>query len=309
VIYDLVHPQDREGAKKAFATTSSTGVTGVVMRVARPDGTFRWLEVAARTFTLSDVGQQIVSVCRDVTARKLAEEERDLLIGELDAYARTVAHDLKNPIAVIAGYNELLSLERDRLTEEGQDFLSATGRGCEKVTQIIDELLLLASIRKIGKVETHPLDMAKIVEEACQRVAKTLDEARAEILFPEEWPQAIGYAPWLEEVWVNYISNAVKYGGSPPRIALGAGEDGDGKAHFWVRDNGQGLSEEQLGKLFEEFSRIEPTKAEGHGLGLSIVKRIVERLGGEVRVTSQVGQGSSFGFTLPVVRPSESVER
>ena len=110
---------------------------------------------------------------------------------------------------------------------------------------------------------------------------------------------ALGHAPWVEEVWANYISNAIKYGGTPPRIELGGNRDGGGMAHFWVRDNGPGLDEQQLGQLFQEFSRVTPANAEGHGLGLSIVKRIVERLGGEVRVSSAIGQGSTFGFTLP----------
>ncbi len=82
-------------------------------------------------------------------------------------------------------------------------------------------------------------------------------------------------------------------------MELGADHDGDGKVHFWVRDNGQGLNEEQIQRLFQEFSRVTPTETEGQGLGLSIVKRIVEKLGGEVRVTSKPGAGSTFGFTLP----------
>jgi signal transduction histidine kinase len=141
--------------------------------------------------------------------------------------------------------------------------------------------------------------MARILEEARKRLAYKIDEAGAEIAMPDDWPRAVGHAPWVEATWTNYISNAIKYGGSPPRVELGAERYGDSKVHFWVRDNGQGLNEEQLSMLFEEFSRADPAKAEGHGLGLSIVSRIVERLGGEVKVTSKVGGGSTFGFTLP----------
>jgi signal transduction histidine kinase len=168
-----------------------------------------------------------------------------------------------------------------------------------KMIQIIDELLLLASVRKTPNVPMKPLDMAQIVAEARQRLDGQIHESQAEIVIPDAWPQAFGHAPWVEEVWANYISNAIKYGGSPPRIELGADRNGDGTIHFWVRDNGKGLTEAQLRMLFKPFSRAEPGKADGHGLGLSIVKRIVERLGGEVRVTSTVGEGSTFGFTLP----------
>lgn len=235
--------------------------------------------------------------------REVAEQRRVTAEGfaeDLDAYAHAVAHDLKNPIAVIAGYADLLGLKlQGTLDDEAQDFLTRTGQGCEKMTQIINELLLLASVRKMGDVASEPLNMAKIVGEASQRLANKIDESNAEIVTPDDWPQAVGHPAWVEEVWANYMSNAIKYGGSPPRVELGAEQDGDSKVHFWVRDNGQGLNEEQVGRLFEEFSRVTPTELEGHGLGLSIVKRIVEKLGGEVRVTSKPGAGSTFGFTLP----------
>jgi two-component system sensor histidine kinase/response regulator len=105
------------------------------------------------------------------------------------------------------------------------------------------------------------------------------------------------------------ISAMRKYGGKPPRVELGAtfvppASDGDemrGQVRFWVRDNGRGLTPEQQGKLFAQFERLEQTRVTGHGLGLSIVRRIVEKLGGQVGVESQLGQGSTFYFTLPAM--------
>jgi len=117
---------------------------------------------------------------------------------------------------------------------------------------------------------------------------------------PEKvWPIALGHAPWIEEVWVNYLSNAIKYGGWPPRVELGAMEQGDGIVRFWVRDNGSGLTLEEQTRLFTPLTRLDRVRAKGHGLGLSIVRRIVERLGGQTGVESEVGQGSVFFFTLP----------
>jgi len=123
------------------------------------------------------------------------------------------------------------------------------------------------------------------------------------------WPAALGYGPWIEEVWVNYLSNAIKYGGQPPRMELGAdplpnpppqaGEGkGGGMVRFWVRDNGSGITPEDQSRLFAPFTRLDQIRAGGHGLGLSIVRRIVEKLGGQVGVESQVGSGSTFSFTL-----------
>src|SRR5690606_5379380 len=103
------------------------------------------------------------------------------------------------------------------------------------------------------------------------------------------------------EVWMNYLSNALKYGGRPPHIVLGAAEQEDDMIAFWVRDNGPGLTEEQKVHMFKPFTRLDRGRGTGHGLGLSIVHRIVTKLGGQVYVESEWGHGSNFGFTLPAV--------
>jgi signal transduction histidine kinase len=127
-----------------------------------------------------------------------------------------------------------------------------------------------------------------------------IDEHQAEIILPESWPQAVGYSPWIEEVWANYLSNGIKYGGEPPRLELGATKQADGFVRFWVHDQGPGISVEDQTRLFTPFTQLEQVRATGHGLGLSIVRRIVEKLGGEVGMESEVGKGSTFHFTLPV---------
>jgi signal transduction histidine kinase len=141
--------------------------------------------------------------------------------------------------------------------------------------------------------------MAGIVDEAIKRTAYMADKWDATIVLPEAWPVAVGYGPWIEEVWVNYLSNGIKYGGRPPRLELGANVEGDGMIRFWARDNGHGLTQEEQARLFTPFTRLEQASLKGHGLGLSIVRRIVEKLDGEVGVESQVGEGSVFSFVLP----------
>jgi signal transduction histidine kinase len=127
-----------------------------------------------------------------------------------------------------------------------------------------------------------------------------IDEMQAEIVLPDVWPKAMGYSPWIEEVWVNYLSNGVKYGGQPPHLELGARVQNDGFVRFWVSDSGPGISPEDQTRLFTPFTQLEQVRVTGHGLGLSIVRRIVEKLGGEASVESEVGKGSTFSFTLPV---------
>jgi signal transduction histidine kinase len=115
---------------------------------------------------------------------------------------------------------------------------------------------------------------------------------------PRSWPAALGYSPWVGEVWVNLVSNALKYGGSPPRVELGGTLEGT-QVRFWVRDNGQPLSEAQRRLVFVPFTRLHQERAEGHGLGLATVQRIVSRLGGGIAVQPAPGGGNEFSFTLP----------
>jgi signal transduction histidine kinase len=145
----------------------------------------------------------------------------------------------------------------------------------------------------------EPVDMESAVRESLQRMVEMIESHQAEIVMPETWPAVLGYGPWIEEVWANYVNNAIKYGGRPPRVELGAEELPDGRVRFWVRDNGSGLSSEEQGRLFRPFTRLDQAHTKGHGLGLSIVRRIVEKLGGQVGVESEEGKGSVFSFTLP----------
>ncbi|MBN1287589.1 MAG: PAS domain S-box protein [Anaerolineae bacterium] len=231
-------------------------------------------------------------------------EERSQLAQELEAFAHTVAHDLKNPLAGVIGFAGVLVENFKNMTDRDiQRFLVEIIRIGEKMNNITDELLLLASVRELDEVPLEPLDMGQIIYEAQSRLYQIIEEYGAEIvMLPQKWPVAWGYAAWIEEVWANYISNAIKYGGSataPPRVELGATVQGDGMVSFWVRDNGPGIALEEQARLFNRFARLEGARAKGHGLGLSIVQRIVQKLGGEVDVQSAPGKGSVFSFTLP----------
>jgi two-component system sensor histidine kinase/response regulator len=221
---------------------------------------------------------------------------------ELDAFAQTVAHDLKNPLGNVLGYASLLADHYPNLSDA--DRLNAANcitRASKSMMGIIDGLLLLARVGS-SEVTYTPLNMGLIVRQALERLARPLQECGAQVTLSENWPGAMGYAPWVEEVWVNYLSNGLKYGGQPPALTLGGETQPGGMARFWVGDNGEGLSAEQQSQLFIPFTRLQAGKVSGHGLGLSIVRRIIEKLGGVVGVESQVGAGSKFYFTLPHIR-------
>ena len=234
-------------------------------------------------------------------------EERHRLVEDLDSFARTVAHDLKGPLGVIRGYTELLDGSLDELpTEERQLFVTEIQRATDKAGAIIEALLLLARVRLAAGVEFGPVDMQAVVAEAINRIDDRLILAGPQIVLPEAWPQAWGYGSWIEEIWANYISNAIKYGGQPAHVRLGWDSLPDGRLRFWVQDNGSGLSSEDQARLFQPFIRLKPQHADGHGLGLSIVQRIAERLSGTVGVESAPGTGSRFYFTLPAAPDAAS---
>ncbi len=256
-------------------------------------------KVAQRTVELSEANAQL----------QRRAHELEISNAELDAFAHTVAHDLKNPLSVVIGTSSMLEARQEKMSSEVRaERLRAITKMGYKMTNIVEALLLLASVRKrkMEEVPRAPLAMEEIVAEALVRLEDQIAATGATIERPAAWPQALGYAPWVEEVWVNYLSNALKYGGRPaegvpPRVEIGCdvATTPDGRHRFWVRDNGPGLEDAAQEKLFIEFQRLEQVRIEGYGLGLSIVRRIVEKLDGEVGLESTPGTGSRFWFTLP----------
>lgn len=235
---------------------------------------------------------------RTLTVLQNQKAELEVQNRDLEAFAHTVAHDLKGSINLITGFAYLL--QEKHTTFSGQELeicVDALARGGYRLGSIIDELLLLAQVRTRA-VQRSRFSMAEVVSEAQHRLSGLANEYQAQITVPNTWPEVIGYAPWVEEVWVNYMSNAIKYGGNSPRVELGATRAGD-EVRFWVRDSGRGLTAQEQGQLFVPFTRLNQARTEGHGLGLSIVRRIMEELGGEVGVESRPGQGCVFYFTLP----------
>lgn len=223
---------------------------------------------------------------------------------ELDTFARTVAHDLKSPLNTIVVYASILEEVLEKMQASNDDRLLATAiaRGGKKMAEIIDALLLLSRMRQ-EDIELVSLDMPHLITEVQASLAHLIAEHNATITIidPTTWPEVVGYAPWVEEVWANYISNAVKYGGQPPHVEVGATLEDHTMARFWVKDNGQGLTPEQQSKLFVPFTRLDEVQIKAtHGLGLSIVASIIEKQGGNVGVESTPGEGSIFSFTLPL---------
>jgi signal transduction histidine kinase len=230
-----------------------------------------------------------------------ARLDKKALIDELDAFAHTVAHGLKNALTPVLHGAERLAGRTGSLAECERDEVSRQVLAhARRIRSVIDELMFLTTLRKASLV-CEPLNMETVTATVLARLEGMIHEFQATVDNTTHWPLAYGHAGWVEEIWVNYITNAIKFGGRPPQVAIG-GELLPGQmARFWVRDNGRGLSPEEQRRLFVPFTRLGRTEDQGHGLGLSIVRRIVDRLGGRAGVESVPGSGSLFYFTLPAV--------
>jgi len=263
-------------------------------------------EVLARInthLTVYNLQQQLKIKNEELESKNSELEKKNLELEakncELDAFSHTVAHDLKNPLAHLVSLSDLLMEELSNdISEQGRICLKHILNSSQKMISIVNALLLLAKVSK-QEVELTPLDMHDIISKVIERLNLMIHQYQAEIIVLDKYPQIFGYAEWIEEVWINYLTNGLKYGGKPPHLEIGVIENQD-TVRFWIKDNGPGLEQESIAKLFTQFTRLH-IPAEGHGLGLSIVRQIIEKLGGEVGVESQLGAGCLFYFTLPKV--------
>lgn len=228
--------------------------------------------------------------------RRELQEQND----QLQAFSYAVAHDLKNPLgAIVLGAEDLQEELAQRKIEGLEEWIDGILTSSRKGIDIIDALLLLSRVSVSTEVEFSTFSPESAVQSALQQLEETISHSSAIIHLPSEWPRIQSYPPWVEQVLVNYISNALKYGGRPPEIHIQC-ETRDEKVRISVRDNGPGLSPEEQSLLFIPFSRLHKERASGHGLGLSIVQKIVHRLGGVAGVESEPGKGSLFFISLPV---------
>jgi len=273
--------------------------------IKRADGETAVIEMRQTKIRWENQDAHMVSL-RDVTAhyrakKDLAQKASQLEAqnAELDTFAQTTAHQIQGLLSQMIGYTSYLDMHyKSKLDEVGQGVVRHILRSGHKMSNVLSELFLLATVDK-RDIPIIALDMDRIVSEAQKRIAFETEERDATITKPGVWPIVTGYGSWIEEAWVNYISNGLKYGGDPPQITLGWEAVADNHIRFWVKDNGPGIAPEDQKRLFKAHTRLRQIRATGEGLGLFIVHRIIKKCGGEVGVDSEPGEGSVFWFTLP----------
>lgn len=238
-----------------------------------------------------------IAFITDISARTKAENELKTRNIELDSFAHTVAHELHSQLNSIIGFSQLLLNKPDLSREKKDSFLEMIVSSAFKMDSIIREILLFSCLKK-NEVTKSKLSMKEIIEESLTRIP-TSEKKQTNISIASTFETAVGYGPWVEEIWFNYIQNAIKYGGSPATIEIGSSKAETGYNKFWVKDNGIGLNEEQCELVFTNPQKLGKTRIQGHGIGLSIVQRIVQKLDGWVQVESTPNKGSTFSFHLP----------
>jgi chemotaxis family two-component system sensor kinase Cph1 len=310
-----LHPEDLEqDARDMEALRANRPVVTEIRTITR-SGDTRWVRVYGHPVWDPERNQLvgIYGAVQDVTERRQAEAEREDLIRELEAknaelerFSYTVSHDLKSPLITIQGF--LSFVERDALAgnvERLKADIARIGDAVGKMQRLLSELLELS---RIGRVVNPPeaVSFGSLAREAEALVAGRISERRVEVVIADGLPTVWGDHERLREVVQNLLDNAVKFMGDQARpvVEIGA-RDGAGEPVFYVRDNGRGIDtafRERVFGLFEKLDR----DSEGTGVGLALVKRIVELHRGRVWIEPGDGCGATVCFTLPGA-PAEGI--
>ena len=222
--------------------------------------------------------------------------------AELETFVYSVSHDLKTPIVTIEGFIGALREDFGNLiSKDGEKYLDYIGDAARKMELLINDLLELSRIGRLTVKKTE-FPFGDLISEVLKTLQPRIEERGIQVNVEEKLPLVYGEKKRLVQVVENLVSNAVKYLGKEnpcPRIEVGVRENDDQKV-FFVRDNGIGIEERYFEKIFEVFQRLPAAKkiGEGTGIGLAIVKRIIEHHGGRVWLESDIGKGTTFFFTL-----------
>ena len=250
---------------------------------------------------------------QEIKAREKVEKEREELIRqlklknqELDRFAIVVSHDLKTPLITIAGL--MGYLEKDLMegqTERASRNFSQINHAAKKMGTLVDEILNLSRVGRITNPSTD-VPFAEIAQEALKLAGGVLMARSVEVRVGADLPVVHVDRARIVQVIQNLVTNAVKFMGdqNDPRIEIGC-NDSKGKPAFFVRDNGIGIDPQYHDQIFGLFTKLDPT-SDGTGIGLGLVKRIIEVHGGKIWVQSELGKGSTFYFTLEATKDQET---
>ena len=320
----LVHPDDREGVEQTIASALSGEVEPYVTehRVILPGGGFRWIGGRGTVYrdaagipvlmrgTVSDITaqkevEQQVRQLNEELEKRVQERTTELSAAnrELESFSYSVSHDLRAPLRNVSGFVELLRRRMgSALDEKSLKYVDTITNETRRMGQLIDDLLAFSRTGR-SELRTASVDMNALAGEV--RDSLTLETQGREIVWTiAKLPEIRADRNLLRQALFNLVHNAVKYTRPRPsaEITIGSLVDGkrSGQQTFFVRDNGVGFEMKHAKRLFAVFQRLHHSKQfEGTGIGLANVQRIIHRHGGRVWAESELGNGSTFYFSLP----------
>ncbi len=301
---------DPEKSHKGAMLVFETGGVRDYELVMKVDGSETIVSYNASVY--EDQTGQVVgafAAARDITDQRRLEQEREVLLNELsdkneelETFVYSVSHDLKTPIVTIEGFIGAMREDfGDQISEEQEKYIKYMSDAALKMEALINDLLEFSRIGRMTEKKSK-FSFAGIVKEVLKTLQPQIKARGIEVDIQEDLPDIYGEKKRFIQVMENLLTNAVKYIGKEnpcPRIDIGV-QYRDSQKLFFVSDNGIGIEESYFEKIFQVFQRLPSAKrvGEGTGIGLAIVKRIIEHHGGSIWVTSKPGEGSTFFFTI-----------
>ena len=306
----LIHPDDRASMQGWIgACLAGLGPPDLEFRVSLPDGGIRYIMGRGHLLPQEAGSKSIhmVGVALDITERKLAEqallrrtEELKRSNTELEQFAYVASHDLQEPLRMVSSYMQLLSRRyKGKLDSNADEFIAFAVDGAKRMQQLINDMLAFSRVATRGH-EFKPVEADAALRQALLNLKAAIEESHANVTF-DPLPVVNADSGQLTQLFQNLIGNAIKFRcQEPPRVHVSA----ERRAKEWVfsvRDNGIGIEPQHLERIFVIFQRLHAaSEFPGTGLGLAISKKIAERHGGRLWVTSEPGAGSVFYFSIPV---------
>ena len=317
---DLVHPEERPALLQHIEDMRRTGTPAAMeARFRCNDGSYRWLGWTAAPFNAENL---LYIFARDITARKNAEHEIQRLNvelqhrvnalievnRELESFNYSISHDLRAPLRSMQSFAQaLLDDSASKLSEDGIDFLGRVLRSGKYMDTLLHDLLAYSRLAR-ADFEVEPVDLDAALHEVLNQLHKDIKDKQAGIEVVSPLGKVIGYQPILQQILSNLIGNALKFVAPniAPHLRISAQvgrslpAEPPGFIRITIEDNGIGIHPDHHKKIFGLFERLHPSHAyPGTGIGLALVRKGIERLGGELGIDSAPGHGSRFWFELP----------
>lgn len=297
-----------DGYLHNYMKSGNAKVIGIGREVLakRKDGTIFPIELGVNEMQV--VGKRMfVGTIRDISVRKNNEQEIKQFLEslersnqELDDFAYIASHDLKEPLRGLSNNANFLKEDcQDKLDAESAKRLDRMVYLCERMERLVNDLLYFSRLGR-QDMAVQKTDLNEVIKDIESMMETTLSEANASIMVDKKLPTIVCDLPRITEVYRNLITNAVKYNDKKDkRIEIGCNEQA-GEQVFYVRDNGIGISQQFYEDVFRIFKRLneESDNVKGTGVGLTFVKKIIERHGGHIWIESEMGKGTTFYFTI-----------